>query len=155
MAADDADEPVKPEREAHLAHAVGARMIEHDHASKALGMTLEEIGPGRARMRMPVRHDMLNGHGTCHGGFIFSLADSTFAFACNSRNLVTVAAGCSIEFLRPAYEGDVLNATGVEVALAGRTGIYDILVKNQNDEPVAAFRGKSARIKGQIIDTKE
>jgi acyl-CoA thioesterase len=104
-------------------------------------------------MTMRVRPDMLNGHGTCHGGFIFCLADSTFAFACNSRNDVTVAAGCNIEFLQPAYENDVLTASGEEVALIGRTGIYDIRVENQKGEIVATFRGKSARIKGQVVET--
>src|SRR5258707_9025026 len=98
------------------------------------------------------RADMMNGHATCQGSFIFSLADSAFAFACNSHNLVTVAAGCAIEFLAPAREGDVLMATGRERALAGRSGVYDIDVTNQHGATVALFRGKSARIKGHVID---
>jgi acyl-CoA thioesterase len=102
-------------------------------------------------LTMKVRADMLNGHATCHGGFIFTLADSAFAFACNSANLTTVASGCSIDFVAPARENDVLTAVGVERSLSGRTGVYDIEVKNQNDETVALFRGKSYRIKGQIV----
>lgn len=135
-----------------LARGVGAKMFEHDRASRALGMELIEVGVGIAKMTMRVRSDMMNGLGTCHGGFIFTLADSTFAFACNSRNHVTVAAGCNIEYLMPAYENDLLTATGQEVALAGRSGIYDIRVENQNGETIATFRGKSARIKGHIVD---
>jgi acyl-CoA thioesterase len=135
-----------------LARAAGAKMFEQDRASQALGMELTQVGVGTSKMTMRVRPDMLNGHGTCHGGFIFCLADSTFAFACNSRNDVTVAAGCNIEFLQPAYENDVLTASGEEVALIGRTGIYDIRVENQKGETVATFRGKSARIKGQVVD---
>jgi acyl-CoA thioesterase len=137
-----------------LARAAGAKMYANDRASQSLGMELAEVGVGTARMQMRVRPDMLNGHGTCHGGFIFALADSTFAFACNSRNDVTVAAGCSIEYLQPAYENDVLTAHGHEVALIGRTGIYDIRVDNQNGETVATFRGKSARIKGQVVENQ-
>lgn len=135
-----------------LAAAVGAAMYARDRASQALGMCIGSIGPGFAELTMIVRADMLNGHLTCHGGLIFSLADSAFAFACNSHNQTTVAAGCSIEFLAPAREGDVLTATGRERALAGRSGVYDIDVKNQRGETIALFRGKSARIKGQVID---
>jgi acyl-CoA thioesterase len=138
-----------------LARAAGAKMYGSDRASQALGMELAEVGVGTAAMRMRVRADMLNGHGTCHGGFIFALADSTFAFACNSRNDVTVAAGCSIEYLQPAFENEVLTARGHEVALIGRTGIYDIVVSNQKDETVATFRGRSARIKGHVVEVKE
>ena len=93
-----------------IAAAVGAAMYARDGASQALGMTLEEVRPGYARLRMTVRRDMLNGHGTCHGGLVFALADSAFAFACNSRDVATVASGCTIEFLAPAEEGDVLVA---------------------------------------------
>ncbi len=136
-----------------VAAAVAKTMLENDHASQALGMTLEAIIPGQAKMTMRVRADMLNGHGTCHGGFIFCLADSSFAFACNSRNLVTVAAGAHIEFLRPAHENDVLTATAQEIVLAGRSGVYDVSVANQRAEIVATFRGKSARVNGEIVNT--
>jgi acyl-CoA thioesterase len=143
-----------PHRDAEeLSRAAGAKMFANDRASRGLGMELTEVGVGTAKMKMQVRPDMLNGHGTCHGGFIFALADSTFAFACNSRNNVTVAAGCNIEYLQPAYENDILSASGHEVALIGRTGIYDIRVENQNGETIATFRGKSARIKGQVVET--
>ena len=135
-----------------LARAVGDKMFELDRASQALGMTLDEVGVGHSKMSMRVRTDMLNGHGTCHGGIIFTLADSTFAFACNSHNHVTVAAGCNIEFLQPVFENDVLTAIGVEIALAGRSGIYDVRVENQKGETVATFRGKSARIKGLNVE---
>jgi acyl-CoA thioesterase len=101
-----------------------------------------------------VRADFLNGHQICHGGLIFTLADSTFAFACNSYNISTVAAGCSIEFLRPVQGGDVLTAEAVEQTLVGRTGIYDIRVTNRAGETVAMFRGKSAQIKGNVIPTE-
>jgi acyl-CoA thioesterase len=97
----------------------------------------------------------LNGHQICHGGFIFTLADSTFAFACNSHNRNTVAAGCSIEFLKPAHLGDVLICEGMEQMLQGRHGIYDMKVRNQRDETVAMFRGKSAQIPGTVFPEEE
>jgi acyl-CoA thioesterase len=100
---------------------------------------------------MQVRAPMLNGHRICHGGLIFTLADSTFAYACNSRNKVTVAAGCSIEFLKPAQLDDVLTCEGLEQVLQGRHGIYDMTVRNQRGEVVAVFRGKSASIQGTVI----
>ena len=103
-------------------------------------------------MRMVVQEKHLNGHRTCHGGFIFTLADSTFAFACNSHNHNAVAAACSIEFLKPAHLGDVLDAEGVEQVLSGRHGIYDIKVSNQRGETVALFRGKSAQITGTVVN---
>ena len=144
--------PAMAEADANaLAGRVAAAMYSRDQASQALGMRIAEVGPGRAELTMPVRADMLNGHATCHGGFIFALADSAFAFACNSHNLITVAAGCTIEFLAPAREGDVLTATGRERALSGRSGIYDIDVTNQHGATIAVFRGKSARIKGHVI----
>jgi acyl-CoA thioesterase len=102
-----------------------------------------------------VRARHLNGHQICHGGFIFTLADSTFAFACNSHNKNTVAAGCSIEFLRPAHAGDVLTCDGVEQILQGRHGIYDMKVSNQKGEVVAMFRGKSAQIAGTVFVEEE
>jgi acyl-CoA thioesterase len=110
-----------------LAARVGATMWEADAASRAtMGMELVSCEPGRAVLRMKVQELHLNGHRICHGGFIFTLADSTFAFACNSHNKVTVAAGASIEFLRPGQLGDVLTCEGVEQTLAGRHGIYDM-----------------------------
>ena len=134
-----------------LAERVAAEMFARDRASQAMGMRISKVGPGRAELTMTVRADMLNGHATCHGGFIFTLADSAFAFACNSANLTTVASGCSIDFITPAREDDVLTAIGKERSLSGRTGVYDIEVRNQRGETVALFRGKSHRVKGHII----
>lgn len=135
-----------------LAARVGQAMFAADAASREfMQMELVRCEPGRATMRMTVREPMLNGHRICHGGLIFTLADSTFAFACNSRNKVTVAAGCSIEFLKPAQLGDVLTCEGVEQLLQGRHGVYDMKVTNQRGEVVAMFRGKSAQIQGTVI----
>ena len=135
-----------------LAAKCGASMFAVDRASKDfMQMELVTCEPGRAVMRMTVRGDMLNGHQICHGGFIFTLADSTFAFACNSRNFATVASGASIDFLKPAHEGDVLTCEGVEQQLQGRHGIFDMKVSNQRGETVAMFRGKSAQIKGAVL----
>jgi acyl-CoA thioesterase len=126
-------------------------MYAADTASKALGMVLEEVRPGYARMRMKVRPDMLNGHAIMHGGLTFTLADSTFAFACNSYNVNAVASGCSIEFLRPAQLGEELVAEARETILQGRHGVYDITVRGSDGTLVAVFRGKSAQIKGQVV----
>ena len=133
-----------------LAKAAAEAMWKHDRASKWLGLKIEDVRPGYARMSMRVTENMVNGHDLCHGGFIFTLADSTFAFACNSHNLRAVAAGCTIEFLAPALLGDILTAEGVEQALAGRTGVYDMRVTNQKGDTIALFRGKSATIKGTL-----
>jgi len=135
-----------------LAARVGEAMFHSDRASREfMGMELVSCEPGRAVMRMAVREPMLNGHDICHGGLIFTLADSTFAFACNSRNKRTVAAGGSIEFLRPGRLGDVLTCEGVERVLQGRHGVYDMTVTNQGGEVVALFRGKSTQITGHVI----
>jgi acyl-CoA thioesterase len=135
-----------------LAERVAQGMYARDTASQALGIRIVRVGPGHAEMAMPVRADMLNGHAICHGGFIFTLADSAFAFACNSYNLTTVASGCTIDFLAPAREGDVLTAIAQERSASGRTGVYDIDVVNQRGEKIALFRGKSYRIKGHVVD---
>jgi acyl-CoA thioesterase len=135
-----------------LAELAGKTMYDRDPASQALGMRLAEIRPGYARMTMPVRADMLNGHQTCHGGYIFMLADSAFAFACNSHNHNTVGAGCSIDYLAPGREGDVLTAEATEQALAGKTGVYDIKVCNQEGRTIALFRGKSHRVAGLVAE---
>jgi acyl-CoA thioesterase len=132
-----------------IANAVGVGMMAQDKASSGLGMRLTHISPGAAHMDMPVRPDMLNGHATCHGGFITTLADSAFAFACNSYNELTVASGLSIDFVAPAFEGDVLTARATEVSLSGRTGVYNVMVFNQSADCIAVFRGRSHRIKGK------
>lgn len=138
-----------------LAERAAQAMYARDTATQALGIELESVAPGRACLTMRVRHDMLNGHASCHGGFIFTLADSAFAFACNSRNDRTVAAGAEVDFLRPGFEGDVLRAEAVERALKGRSGIYDITVTNQKGEVVALFRGRSHRVPGEVIAVDE
>lgn len=134
------------------AERAAAALWRGDAASKMLGMAVESCAPGRATLSMRVRRDMVNGHGICHGGLIFSLADSAFAFACNSRGDNTVAAGAAIEFLSPAREGDVLRAVAAERWRAGRAGIYEIEVTNQRDEIVALFHGRSRQIAGRLID---
>ncbi|MCX7175056.1 MAG: hydroxyphenylacetyl-CoA thioesterase PaaI [Proteobacteria bacterium] len=126
-----------------------------DHASQGMGMELVEVGPGTATLRMSVRPDMSNCHGTCHGGYIFALADTAFAYACNSWNQRAVAAGADIDYLAPAHAGDTLTARGRAVEQGDRRGIYDIAVSNQDGQVIAVFRGRSARIKGQLFDTGE
>ena len=129
-------------------------MWAEDTARQGLGMQLEAVGPGTARMAMPVRDGMVNGHGMCHGGFIFTLADSTFAFACNSYNLQTVAAGCTIEFLAPAREGEVLQADAIEQSRSGKTGVYDVVATNPEGKKIALMRGKSHQISGSVIESR-
>jgi acyl-CoA thioesterase len=141
-----------PQQAQALAERVAEGMYSRDRASQGLGMKIGSVAPGRAEMTMTVRPDMLNGHAICHGGFIFALADSAFAFACNSYNLTTVASGCSIDYMAPAREGDVLTAHARERSVSGRTGVYDIEVTNQRGETIALFRGKSYRIKGHVIE---
>lgn len=140
-----------PEQAQALADAAADAMWSRDAVARALGMERVEVTPGRATLRMRVRPDMANGHHICHGGMIFTLADTAFAYACNSYNLNTVASACSIDFLAPAREGDVLEATAVERSTSGRTGVYDIEVKVLGANTVALFRGKSYRIKGEVI----
>ena len=135
-----------------LAERVAAAMYERDVASQGLGLRVMRVAPGHAELAMTVRADMLNGHAICHGGFIFTLADSAFAYACNSYNLTTVASGAAIDFLAPARAGDLLTAVAQEKSASGRTGVYDIEVVNQRAERIALFRGKSYRIKGHVID---
>jgi acyl-CoA thioesterase len=132
-----------------VAELVRDRMAANDRASKSLGMQVVEVGPGRAVLTMTVRADMVNGHDLCHGGLIATLADSAFAFACNSYNELTVASGFAIDLVAPAKLGDVLTARCSEVSKAGRTGVYDVEVENQRGERVAVFRGRSYTVKGR------
>ncbi len=134
-----------------IAEAVRDAMWRDDRASKSLGMQVLAIGPGTATLSMTVRDDMLNGHDICHGGLITTLADSTFAFACNAYNEVTVASGFDVNLVTAARLGDVLTATASEVNKAGRTGVYDVDVRNQRGERVAAFRGRSYTLKGRFV----
>jgi acyl-CoA thioesterase len=131
-----------------LAETRSAAMWKTDHASQKLGMRIVAIAPGEARMEMEIRSEMANGHGMCHGGFIFALADSAFAFACNSRDQRMVASQGAISFIAPAKVGDTLTAQAREVHLRGRGGIYDVSVKNQRDELIAEFRGHCRAIPG-------
>ena len=126
-------------------------MWQDDHAARGLGIELLEVAPGMARLRMTVRPDMVNGHGSCHGGFIFSLADAAFAYACNTDNHRSVAAGADISFLAPAYTGDVLTSLGSVRSQGGRNGIYDVEVCNQEGRTIALFRGRSTRVKGHFF----
>ncbi len=134
-----------------VAEAVRLGMFMDDAASRGLGMQIEAVGPGYARIAMTVRPDMLNGFRICHGGFITTLADSAFAFACNSYNEVTVASGIVVDFLAPAHEGDRLVAECHEVARTGRTGVYDIKVTDQQGKAVVVMRGRSHTIKGKQV----
>ncbi len=133
-----------------VAQASARAMYAQDRASQALGMHIDEVRPGYARLTMKVREDMVNGHQLCHGGLIFTLADSAFAFACNTYNEVTVASAASVEFLLPGKLGDELTAIAEERSRAKRTGVYDVIVRNQQDEVVALFRGRSHQIGGSI-----
>lgn len=133
------------------AERAAAALYEGDRASQTLGMRIEAVAPGEVRVAMTVRPDMVNGHRICHGGLIFALADSAFAFACNSYGDNTLAAAASIDFLAPAREGDVLTANAKELWRAGRSGLYEITVTNQRGERIALFRGRSHRIDGRLI----
>lgn len=134
-----------------VADAVGAGMYARDRAAQALGIALETIGPGRAVCRMTVRDDMVQGHGTCHGGIVFTLADTAFAYACNAYNRVTVALNAEIAFLAPTRAGDVLTATARERSRSGRTGIYDVEVTDHSGALVALFRGTSYETRGEVV----
>ena len=150
---------MKPASDEELAQRVAERsaaaLYQRDRASQALGMRLVEVRPGRARVVMTVRSDMVNGHDVCHGGIVFALADSAFAFACNSYNESTVAAAATIDFLAAARTGDELTAEAAELWRSKRNGIYEISVRNQRGERVALFRGRSYRIDGQITNIEE
>ncbi len=139
-----------------VAEQCAQKMLSLDEASKSLDVKICQISPGQASLAMQITDKMLNGHKTCHGGFIFTLADSAFAIACNSYNKTAVAASCDISFVRPGFAGDTLTATATEQYNAGRNGIYDVAVTNQNDETIALFRGKSRVISktGSLDDTE-
>ena len=137
-----------------LAARVAAAMWAEDTASAGLGMQLVDVGDGTARLEMTVRDDMVNGHGIAHGGFVFSLADSAFAFACNSRNQVTVAQACDIVFVAPARRGELLIAEARERTTFGRNAIYDVTV-SRGDDVIAEFRGRSRQLSGTIIPAEE
>src|SRR6516165_10229571 len=133
------------------AERAAAALYQRDRASQALGMRLAGVRPGWAQVVMPVRPDMVNGHGVCHGGIVFALGDSAFAFACNSYNDSTVAAAASIDFLIAVRAGDELTAEATEVWRTRRNGIYEISIRNQHGERIALFRGRSYRVDGQVV----
>lgn len=135
-----------------LAEICASTLYERDAASQAMGMRLLTVGPGRAQVVMTVRPDMLQGVGTCHGGHLFALADSAFAFACNTYNAITVAIGCSIDYVAPGQLGDELTATALELSRSGRTGNYDVRIENQHGQLIALFHGKSYQVRGTLID---
>lgn len=141
-------EPADPQRRAELARDA---MYRHDYATQSLGMVIADIGPGRSTVTMTVRRDMLNGFGMCHGGLVTSLADTAFAFACNSHGEMTVAAGFDAEFVKAAKLGDRLTAETLERSQAGRLGVYDVTVRNQDGETVAYLRGRSYRMRGKSL----
>jgi len=134
-----------------LATATAEAMYARDRAAQALGLKIVRVQPGASLLTMQVRGDMVNGHHICHGGMIFSLADTAFAYACNSYNKNTVASACHIDFLAPAKEGETLEAEAVEQSASGRTGVYDITVRTTGGKTIALFRGKSYRINGEVI----
>ncbi len=134
-----------------IAEAVRAHMVANDRAPRMLGIEVTAIGPGSATTTMTVRDDMLNGHDICHGGLIATLADTAFAYACNSYDEITVASGFVVDLMAPGRVGDCLSATAVEIAKGGRTGLYDITVTNQRDERLAVFRGRSYTMKGKRV----
>lgn len=134
-----------------IAKAAADKMWSDDEASRHLGMEIVSIAPGKATMTMTVTEKMVNGHKICHGGYIFLLADSTFAFACNTYNQITVAQQCAVTFIRPGKLGDKLRAEAAEVSKSGRSGIYDITVTRQDGTVIAEFRGHSRSIDGEIV----
>jgi acyl-CoA thioesterase len=141
------------------AQRIAERVRDHlwstDRASQGLGMRVAAIGPGSCTMTMAVREDMLNGYGTCQGGLMTTLADSCFAFACNACNEITVAAGFDVQIIAPGRLGDVFTAVATEVSRTGRLGVYDVDVRNQRDERVLAFRGRSYTLKGKPVLASE
>ena len=143
----------QPSREAAqaLAEATASAMWARDRAAQGLDMRILGMKPGYAKLAMPVRADMVNGHHICHGGMIFTLADTAFAYSCNSYNKNTVASACHIDFLAPAKEGETLEAEAIEQSQSGRTGVYDVTVRSTTGKTIALFRGKSYRIQGEVI----
>jgi len=135
----------------NLASRCAQAMFERDAATQAMGIRLLSAAPGSATLGMGVRADMIQGHGTCHGGYLFALADSAFAFACNSYNDATVAIGCSIDYIAPAHLGDTLTARCTEQSRSGRTGNYDVRIENQQGQLIALFHGKSYKVRGTVL----
>lgn len=145
-------DPTPPTRDPNeLAAATARSMWTRDRTAQALGMQIVAIRAGHATLSMPVREDMVNGHHICHGGMIFTLADTAFAYACNSYNQNAVASACQIDFIAPAHEGETLEAEAAERSATGRTGVYDVTIRTSEGKMIALFRGKSHRIGGEVI----
>lgn len=134
-----------------VAEATVAALQAQETLPGAMKIKLLDTKPGYALLSMQVADFMLNAHGMCHGGMIFSLADTAFAYACNNRNHNTVGAACTIDFTAPAFPGETLQAEASETFMAGRTGVYDVVVKNEAGQLIALFRGKSHRIRGEVL----
>jgi acyl-CoA thioesterase len=150
MTGDPADDANTSARE--LAERTALALYQQDLLSRAFGMQIARIGPGQACLKMRVRPDMTNGHGSCHGGVLFAFADSAFAFACNTYNARTVAAAASIEFLQAARQDDELTAVASEVWRSRRSGLYDVTIVNQRQERIALFRGRSHQLDGKVVE---
>ncbi|MBB4285326.1 hydroxyphenylacetyl-CoA thioesterase PaaI [Roseospira goensis] len=138
-----------------VAEATTRAMYPRDHTARHMGIAIEETRPGYARAVMEVRDFMVNGHDILHGGVCFTLADTAFAYCCNSHDVVTVASACSISFLAPGKLGDRLTAEAVEVVKKGRAGITDVTVTNQDGEVLALFRGNSRTLSGRVTEGEE
>ena len=151
----DTSHALTPAESQQLAQDAATAMWARDHAAQALGMAIAEVAPGSSRLTMAVRQDMVNGHAICHGGMLFALADTAFAYACNSFNHRAVAAGVDINFIAAAHLGDTLTSTGGARHQGGRSGVYDFEVTNQDGKTIAVFRGRSTRIKGHFFDESE
>lgn len=134
-----------------LAQACTEALFNRDIASQRMGIKVLASGPGTAEVSMQVREDMIQGVGTCHGGYLFALADSAFAMACNTYNETTVALGCSIDYIAPGFKGDTLKAVAAEQSRGGRTGNYDVRIENQRGELLALFHGKSYKVRGTVL----
>ena len=139
---------------AETARRCAERMYADDVASQSLGISISDVAPGTAIASMKVRDDMLNGHGICHGGYIFTLADTAFAFACNTYDDVTVAAGADISFLESVRQDGELTATAIEVSRGGRSGLYDVTVRTSDGTVVAEFRGRSRSLGRPLLEQR-
>jgi acyl-CoA thioesterase len=146
------DEPQSEAAAQQLAEACVSNLYQRDVTAQGLGIEILKVAPGRAQLSMRVREDMLNGHQICHGGFSFTLADTAFAYACNSFNQNNVGVGAQIQYIAPGNPGDCLTATATELSRKGRNGIYDVVIKNQHGEDLAFFRGTSRQINGQVLE---
>lgn len=155
MTSDTMPRPQTTPEEDALATKVAQEMVKNEGTGPALGIEILSVAKGYARLSMTVQKMMLNGHGSAHGGMIFTLADTAFAYACNSRNVTTVAQHASITFLSPGQNGELLTAEAVEQSQAGRSGVYQVTVRGEDGRKVALFQGLSRSIRGHVIDVDD